>query len=186
MNGSGSRIRNPCCRWTSSSTCARCTATAVWARRIWRNAFDAARGQIGFAKLLAEAAGGGQSGLGLLGRFRTSQGRIDLKKVGLFRIVTMARALAIRHHVVERSTMARLAGIKALGIGAASDLDALIAAQETFITLLLAQQIHDIEHGRPPSNAVAVKRLSSRDRDRLRSALETVEHVDDVMRGLLF
>ena len=82
--------------------------------------------------------------------------------------------------------MARLVGIKALGIGAASDLDALIAAQETFITLLLAQQIHDIEHGRPPSNAVAVKRLSSRDRDRLRSALETVEHADDVMRGLLF
>ena len=126
---------------------------------IWRNAFDAARGQIGFAKLLAEAAGGGESGLGLLGRFRTSQGRIDLKKVGLFRIVTMARALAIRHHVVERSTLARLAGIKALGIGAASDLDALIAAQDTFLNLLLAQQIHDIERGRPPSNAVAVKPL---------------------------
>ena len=153
---------------------------------IWRNAFDAARGQIGFAKLLAEAAGGGESGLGLLGRFRTSQGRIDLKKVGLFRIVTMARALAIRHHVVERSTLARLAGIKALGIGAASDLDALIAAQDTFLNLLLAQQIHDIERGRPPSNAVAVKPLLSRERDRLRSALEAVEHIDDVMRGLLF
>ena len=153
---------------------------------IWRNAFDAARGQIGFAKLLAEAAGGGESGLGLLGRFRTSQGRIDLKKVGLFRIVTMARALAIRHHVVERSTLARLAGIKALAIGAASDLDALIAAQDTFLNLLLVQQIDDVERGRPPSNAVAVKSLSPRERDRLRSALEAVEHIDDVMRGLLF
>ena len=98
----------------------------------------------------------------------------------------MARALAIRHHVVERSTLARLAGIKALGIGAASDLDALIAAQDTFLNLLLAQQIHDIERGRPPSNAVVVKPLLSRERDRLRSALEAVEHIDDVMRGLLF
>ena len=153
---------------------------------IWRDAFDAARGQLGFAKLLAEAAGGGESGLGLLGRFQTSQGRIDLKKVGLFRIVSTARALAIRHHVVERSTLARLAGIKALGIGAASDLDALIAAQETLLDLLLAQQTEDLERGRPPSNAVAVRRLSSRDRDRLRSALEAVGHIDEVMRGLLF
>ena len=153
---------------------------------IWRDAFDAARGQLGFAKLLAEAAGSGESGLGLLGRFRTSQGRIDLKKVGLFRIVSTARALAIRHHVVERSTLARLAGIKALGIGAASDLDALIAAQETLLDLLLAQQTEDLERGRPPSNAVAVRRLSSRDRDRLRSTLEAVGHIDEVMRGLLF
>jgi CBS domain-containing protein len=126
---------------------------------IWRDAFDAARGQLGFAKLLAEAAGGG---------------------------VSTARALAIRHHVVERSTLARLAGIKALGIGAASDLDALIAAQETLLDLLLAQQTEDLERGRPPSNAVAVRRLSSRDRDRLRSALEAVGHIDEVMRGLLF
>jgi CBS domain-containing protein len=153
---------------------------------IWRDGFDAARGQLGFAKLLAEAAGGGESGLGLLGRFRTSQGRIDLKKVGLFRIVSTARALAIRHHVVERSTLARLAGIKALGIGAASDLDALIAAQETLLDLLLAQQTEDLERGRPPSNAVAVRRLSSWDRDRLRSTLEAVGHIDEVMRGLLF
>ena len=153
---------------------------------IWRDAFDAARGQLGFAKLLAEAAGGGESGLGLFGRFRTSQGRMDLKKVGLFRIVTVARALAIRHHVVERSTLARLAGVKALGIGAAGDLDALIVAQETLIDLLLAQQTEDIERGMPPSNAVAVRRLSLQDRDRLRSALEAVGHIDEVMRGLLF
>ena len=153
---------------------------------IWRDAFDAARGQLGFAKLLAEAAGGGESGLGLFGRFRTSQGRMDLKKVGLFRIVTVARALAIRHHVVKRSTLARLAGVKALGIGAAGDLDALIVAQETLIDLLLAQQTEDIERGMPPSNAVAVRRLSLQDRDRLRSALEAVGHIDEVMRGLLF
>ena len=153
---------------------------------VWRYAFDAARDQLGFAKLLAEAAGRVESGLGFFGRFRTSRGRIDLKKAGLFAIVTTARALAIRHHVLERSTLARLAGIKALAIGAASDLDALIEAQETLLDLLLAQQIEDIERGRPPSNAVAVKLLSSRDRDRLRSALEVVGHVDEIMRGLLF
>ena len=153
---------------------------------LWRGAFDAACNEIGFAKLLAEAAGTVEGGLGLFGRFQTSQGRIDLKKAGLFGIVTTARVLAIRHHVVERSTPARLAGIKALGLGAESDLDALVEAQGIFLDLLVAQQIEDMEHGTPASNAVAVKRLSRRDRDRLRSALEAVGHLDDLTRDLLF
>ena len=91
-------------------------------------------------------------GLGLFGRFKTRQGRIDLKKAGLFGIVTAARVLAIRHHVVERSTPARLAGIKALGLGAASDLDALIEAQATFLDLSArtADRGHRKRHARRP------------------------------------
>ncbi len=77
-------------------------------------------------------------------------------------------------------------GIKAMGIGAANDLDALIEAQETFLDLVLAQQIEDIERGRPPSNAVAVKRLSARDRERLRAALEEVGNLDEITRSLFF
>jgi CBS domain-containing protein len=153
---------------------------------LWRDAFDAASGEIGFAKLLAEAAGGVENGLGLFGRFRTSRGRIDLKKAGLFGIVTAARVLAIRHHIVAHSTPARLAGVKALGLGAETDLDALVEAQATLLDLVLAQQIEDIAHGTQPSNAVAVKRLSFRDRARLRSALESVRHLDDLTRDLLF
>jgi CBS domain-containing protein len=109
-----------------------------------------------------------------------------LKKFGLFGVVSTARVLAIRHHVVERSTPARLAGVKALGIGGDSDLDAMLEAQEIFLDLLVAQQIEDIGRGTPPSNAVAVKRLSSNDRNRLRSALEAVQHLDDLTRALLF
>jgi DNA polymerase-3 subunit epsilon/CBS domain-containing protein len=46
---------------------------------LWREAFDAARGQAGFAKLLAESVGDIECGLGLFGRVKTSNGRIDLK-----------------------------------------------------------------------------------------------------------
>ena len=81
------------------------------------------------------------------GGFKTEQGRIDLKKSGLFGIVSAARALAICHHVVERSTPARLAGIKALGIGGERDLDALAEAQGTFLDLMAAQQVEDAERG---------------------------------------
>jgi CBS domain-containing protein len=156
------------------------------ADKLWREAFDAARGQAGFAKALVDAAGRRQSGLGLFGGFRTEQGRIDLKKYGLFGIVTAARALAICHHVVERATPARLAGIKALGLGGESDLDALAEAQGLFLHFILGQQIKDIERGRPPSNAVEIKPLSARDRDRLRAALKAVAPVDDLTHDLLF
>ncbi len=156
------------------------------AETLWRGAFDAARGQTGFAKALVEAAGGTQSGLGLFGGIKTEQGRIDLKKYGLFGIVTAARVLAVCHHVVERATPARLAGIKALGLGGERDLDALAEAQGSFLYFILAQQIEDIEHGRPPSNAVEVKPLSGRDRERLRAALQAVGPVEDLTRDLLF
>ena len=72
------------------------------------------------------------------------------------------------------------------GPGGSQDLDALAEAQGDFVDLLLAQQIADIGQGIPPSNAVEVKRLSDRDRDRLRAALKTLGHLDEIMRGLLF
>ena len=156
------------------------------AEDVWRAGFDAAKGQRAFAKLLVETAGAMQAGLNFFGGFRTDQGRLDLKKAGLFGLVTAARALAVCHHVVERSTPARLAGVRALGRGGADDLDALAAAQQVFLDLAVAQQLEDIGRGVPPSNAVEVKRLSRRDRDRLRGALKAVGHLDDLTRDLLF
>jgi DNA polymerase-3 subunit epsilon/CBS domain-containing protein len=156
------------------------------ANAVWREGFELARGELGFAKLLADAAGTTEPGLNLLGGIRTRQGRIDLKKAGLFGIVTLARVLAIRHHVVERTTAARIAGVKALGVGAERDLDALIEAQGVLQDLVLDQQIDDVEHGIPATNTVVVKRLTRHDRDRLRAALGAVRHLDDLVRDLLF
>lgn len=153
---------------------------------VWHDAFESARGDTGFAKALAEAGGSVESAFGLFGQIRTQSGRVDLKKTGLFGLVGTARVLAVCHHVVERSTPARLAGLKALGIGAASDLDALAEAQEIFLRLMLSQQIEDIGKGLPPSNAIELKRLASRDREQLRTALAAVQHLDDLRRDLLF
>ena len=78
------------------------------------------------------------------------------------------------------------AGVKALGLGGSRDLDALVEAQGVFLDLLMAQQIADIGQGIPPTNAVEVKRLSGRDRDRLRAALKALKHLDEIARDLLF
>jgi signal-transduction protein with cAMP-binding, CBS, and nucleotidyltransferase domain len=52
--------------------------------------------------------------------------------------------------------------------------------------LILAQQIEDVEHGTPASNSVAIKRLSERDRGRLRTSLRAVEQIEELTRDLLF
>jgi CBS domain-containing protein len=153
---------------------------------LWRGAFDAAKGRADFAKLLVEAAGAVQPGLGWFGRFKTEQGRLDLKKAGLFGIVSTARALAICHHVVERATPARLDGVRAVLPDAEGELEMLKDAHGVFIDMILAQQLDDIGRGVAPTNTVAVDRLSRRERDRLRTALEPVAHLNDMVRDLLF
>jgi DNA polymerase-3 subunit epsilon/CBS domain-containing protein len=156
------------------------------AETLWRDGFEAAKGRAVFAKLLAEAAGEVEPGFNFLGGIRTEQGRIDLKKAGLFGIVTAARVLAIRHHVLERATPRRLAGIMALDLGGEQDLAALAEAQMIFLSLILDQQIDDIEHGRPATNTVVVKRLSPAERDLLQRALRAVRHLGELTRDLLF
>ena len=148
-------------------------------------AFAAARGQAAFAKLLVDSVRIPAS-LSLFGGIRTEGGRIDLKAAGLFGLVAAARAMAIRHHVMDRSTPARLSGVKALVHASAADLDSLVEAQGIFLDLILAQQVEDIAQGLPPTNTVSVKRLSARDHERLRTALEAVAHVDGLARDLLF
>ncbi len=159
---------------------------AALANELWRAAFDTAAGNASFAKSLAEAAGEVQPGLNLWGGFSTENGRIDLKNAGLFGIVTSARVLAICHHLLERSTPARLTAIAGLDRGGAYDLDALAHAQALFLDLILMQQLADLRGGLPPSNKVAVKRLSREQRARLREALHAVRHLDALTHDLLF
>jgi CBS domain-containing protein len=155
------------------------------ATKMRQAAYAAADGQTAFAKLLVDAVTI-PSSLSLFGGIRTENGRIDLKAAGLFGLVAAARAMAIRYHVTERSTPARLAGVQAVVKASASDLDALMEAHGVFLDLILAQQVEDAAHGLPPSNAIAVKRLPVRAQERLRGALQAVAHVDDLARHLLF
>ena len=158
---------------------------AALASELWRAGFEMAQGNAGFAKLLAEASGPVAPGITMLGGIRTENGRIDLKRAGLFGIVTLARVLAIRHHWLERSTPARLMAALALG-RSEDDLTALLRAHADFLDLILSQQLADIANGLPPSNKVEVKRLSRDRRARLHSSLGAVRALETLTRDLLF
>lgn len=155
------------------------------ANEIWRSGFEAAQGNVVFAKLLAEAGGEVTPALTLFGGVRTENGRIDLKRAGLFGIVTLARVLAVRYHLVERSTPARLAAAAALG-RSTGDLTALDRAQVIFLDLILAQQLADMHAGRPPGNKVEFKALPAEQRDSLKTALGAVQHLPTLTQDLLY
>ncbi|MFZ5731642.1 MAG: DUF294 nucleotidyltransferase-like domain-containing protein [Pseudomonadota bacterium] len=156
------------------------------AQRLRAFAFDTARGDAAFAKLLLQAEGFVPSGLTWYGGIKTDQGRIDLKKAGLFGVVSAARALAICHHVTGHSTPERLRSLAALEIGGGEDIDALADARDVFLDLILRQQLVDIAAGRPPGNAVEVRRLTRRQKAALKTALGAVEPLEAFARDLLF
>ena len=154
---------------------------------IWQDGFDRARHNAGFAKLLVDAsAAHTASGLTWLGRLNTKGGRIDLKRAGTFGLVTGARALAIRHHVVERSTYARLAGLRAKGVGHEIDFGRFEQALDLLLTVMLRQQVMDVGLGHPPGSAVATQTMSRFERVQLREALASIAHVEMFVRDLLF
>lgn len=154
------------------------------AAALWRDSYALAKDQIGFAKLLAESGGDFEPPFGWFG-LKTENGRIDLKRGGLFIIVTTARVLAIYHGIAEHSTKARIENVRALGLGSESDLNAMLETHRIVLSAILAQQLIDIAAGRPPSNKVDVKRLSRDDQSKLKDALASIRHAKEMLRDLL-
>ncbi len=154
------------------------------AAELWSFAYAQAGERIDFLKLLAEADGAIAPPIGWFG-VRTENGRIDLKRGGLFQVVRSARVLAIRFGIAEHSTRARLLGVKAQKPNAEGDLDAMIEAHAVLLSSVLEQQLVDIAAGRPPSNKVEWKRLSRAEQQRLKDALRSSALADEMLHDLL-
>ncbi len=146
-----------------------------------------AHGSRAMVKLLAEQLGHWSPPLGLFGRFRTEEdGRVDLKKGGLFPIVASARCLALSHGIPARNTAERLAALRAGKIGADSDLSAMQRAQAVLMECILDQQLADIAKGQPPSSRVEVSSLGPEQREALKEALKSLSAVPEMTQDLLF
>jgi CBS domain-containing protein len=153
--------------------------------RLFEQAFRAAAARPAFAAIVAMGLQDYRSPIGLLGRVRTVDGRVDLKAAGVFPVVAAARAMAIRHGIMRRSTAGRLRGLVEQGIGNAEELTLLSEAHGFMVGLMLAQQARDLASGVPVSNRVALSELSGTDRDRLQAALRRVATVPELVRALV-
>lgn len=150
---------------------------------IWEHAYACGSQSTPFIKLLTEAARipGGQA-FTLFGGFRRDEkGRVDLKKVGLFPIITAARVLSIKYDARARSTPERFREIAAKGAASPDAIERLLVAHETIIRSILEQQITDIADGVPPGNKVATARLDRAQRAALKAAVADVYIATDLV-----
>ena len=138
--------------------------SSALADEIWRYAWDAARSSPSFLRMLAEVDGHRDPPIGWLGRIRTEDGRIDLKRHGLLPIVSSARLLALRYGVARRSTEERLDGVRATERGGETDLRSAADSHERFLEHILRAQMADLAAGRPASNKVPLPLIESANR----------------------
>jgi signal-transduction protein with cAMP-binding, CBS, and nucleotidyltransferase domain len=163
---------------------------AVWgevplAAALREDALAAARNAPGFLRQLAEQAAGHGPALTMFGRFRLTEGRVDLKAGGLLPLVGAARAMALAHGVAATETAARLRAVAELGKLSAEDLERLLSVRTVLTGAILRQQLADIAQGRAPSSKVDPQILGRPERRRLKEALGAIRLIPDMLRGAL-
>ncbi|MDJ0778649.1 MAG: DUF294 nucleotidyltransferase-like domain-containing protein [Gammaproteobacteria bacterium] len=134
-----------------------------------------------FIKLMSINACKNGPPLGLFGRFKLDNGRMDLKMGGIMPLFSTARTLAITHGIRAQSTPERLAAVgRELG-KMETTLENLGEAHRIIFHAILEQQLLDLEAGIPLSNRVAPNSLNSAMRDQLSWALEQVPNVSNLL-----
>jgi signal-transduction protein with cAMP-binding, CBS, and nucleotidyltransferase domain len=114
------------------------------------------------------------------------EGRLDLKKHLISRVVAAARVLAIRHRQQKRATIERLAAIQSLDLGPLASLDDLAQAYARAQGLVLGSQLASIAKGRQPDNRVVLSELASLERARLKDDLSSIANLGEVVRSAVF
>ncbi len=144
-------------------------------------AFKKGRKSKQFMKLMSINACKNSPPLGLFGRFKLDNGRMDLKMGGIMPLFSTARVLAIKHRIRVRSTPARFAALSAQVGKMQTTLKNLREAHRIILHTILEQQLLDLEAGIPLSNRVAPSSLDSASRDQLDWALKQVPNVSNLL-----
>ena len=152
-------------------------------RELHAAAVDAAGGTPAFIALLAESVAAMTPPIGLFGRLRATDGRVDLKIGGLLPLVGIARTLALRIGSRARSTPERIQDAGAAGRISPSDAETLVRIHRSLLTLTLEQQLDDLAAGVSPSGRIDVRRLSRSDRRALVRDLRTLDDTLEVLRS---
>ena len=152
-------------------------------RELHASAIEAAQRSPAFLALLAESVAAMSPPVGLFGRLRATDGRVDLKMGGLLPLVGAARTLALRIGSQARSTPERIQDASAAGRVSSSDAAMLVRIHRTLLTLILEQQLEDLAAGVPPGSRIEVRRLSRADQRSLARDLQVLEDTLKLLRS---
>ncbi|MBD8526867.1 putative nucleotidyltransferase substrate binding domain-containing protein [Pseudomarimonas arenosa] len=120
--------------------------------------------------------------LGLFGRLKSRDDRIDLKKGALFPLVHGLRALALAAGIAARNSLDRLQALVEAGALRATLGQDIEHALAVFQRQRLAAQLEALAAGRTVDNQLALSRLDRLDRELLRDALGVVESFKLVLK----
>ena len=107
---------------------------------------------------------------------------LDLKKLGIFPIVHGVRSLALRNHIRESGTAARLDALVAAGRLPADFATDLVDSMHFMMGLKLKAGLVEIETGKSVSGGVPADRLTSVERDLLKDAMAVVKRFKTLVR----
>lgn len=158
---------------------------AALADRLFAFARAAAAQALPFLRLLAEAGTAHRPPLGLFGRLKLEDGRVDLKRGGLLPIVSAARVMALKTAAADTGTDRRLQAAVTAGRLGSDNAAGLALARAVLVRTILDQQLADIEAGRAPGNRVDPKRLARAERADLRQALQAAGGASTLVQDVL-
>ncbi|MEM7293784.1 MAG: DUF294 nucleotidyltransferase-like domain-containing protein, partial [Pseudomonadota bacterium] len=138
-----------------------------------------------FLALLAEGVADMRAPIGLFGQFKTQAGRIDLKMGGLLPLVSVARVLALQVGSVSRASAKRFQAAAQSERLNAADTERLNEVHQHLLTLILKQQLRDIDDRVAPSSRVAVTHLTHQERRSLKNDLQWLADVLLTLRATL-
>jgi len=144
-------------------------------------AFERGSKSASFIKVMSINACNDRSPIGMFGRFKLKDGRMDLKKGGIMLVFSTARVLAIQHRVGKQSTPDRLHAVRDKYDNMLNTIDNLREAHRILFNTILHQQLLDLEAGIPPSNLIAPSALSASGRKQLKWALGQVPNVSNLL-----
>jgi CBS domain-containing protein len=107
---------------------------------------------------------------------------LDLKKAGIFPIVHGVRSLALRDHVQETATAARLDSLVARGRLPAELATELVDSLHFLMGLKLKAGLAELDAELPVSGAIRTDRLGSLERDLLKDSLAVVKRFKTLVR----
>ncbi|MGW8247304.1 MAG: DUF294 nucleotidyltransferase-like domain-containing protein [Acidiferrobacterales bacterium] len=155
------------------------------ARQVHTDAVQVASRSPAFLGLLAQATRSVAPRFSLLGNLSLDEGRLNLKRDGLLPLVSLARTLALRIGSRSRATPERLRDIVAAGRLGEKDGERLIQLHGLILTLILKQQLEDIEQGKPTGNSVLYRELGSDVQQQLKQGLRRLDTVVNEIQSLI-
>lgn len=146
---------------------------------------EAAARSTRFLHAMAGTVSGMGTALGILGQFKTKDGRIDIKMTGLLPLVSTVRLLALKHRIPATGTAERLTALAEDSRMPAHEAASFRHGHELMIRVLLRQQVADMGAGIPISNRIDPRLLPRDERSQLKDTLKSLSNLNWVLGNAL-